>query len=418
MDKEQSLDCYNQDFASCLPWPLSPLNYFSAHHTIVSLCLLLLFTIFIFLFFNIPGITFTMSFLSFLLLLGAFQGIAIALILVFNPRKRNQSTYLLAFLLINSSGYLLFEYFVFAKVLLDIPHLIGVYLPALFLIPPNFYLLLRSEVDQEFGFKWKQLSHLAPSILVIICMMPYYLRSAIEKQQVFIHHTSAFTLYPYAQWFAIGLFFISVFYAIFSLQLFYDKNSMSKKKKWLKNYTYVFIVILVIVLISQAIVISFERHPTSMMVFSVVAFSALIHFVGYSAIYQSNFLNTTGTALEPHFSNIQKEELKSQILNMLEDEKAYLKSNLSSDDFCNKLEINKRYLSHFINQEFNCSLTYLVNSYRVTMAKKMLLDKQYDHLNFVGIASKAGFSNKDSFTRTFKRHEGLTPSSFRKNQSL
>ena len=103
---------------------------------------------------------------------------------------------------------------------------------------------------------------------------------------------------------------------------------------------------------------------------------------------------------------------------LLENEKVFKKNDLTSKFFCNELSINSKYLSHVVNTEFNCNLTYLVNSYRVEEAKKMIWDKKYVHLNFLGIAIESGFNTKNTFTRSFKRHTGMTPTEYKNSIQL
>jgi len=43
----------------------------------------------------------------------------------------------------------------------------------------------------------------------------------------------------------------------------------------------------------------------------------------------------------------------------------------------------------------------------------MIISQEYNHLNFLGIAIETGFNTKNTFTRTFKRHTGKTPSQFK-----
>jgi YesN/AraC family two-component response regulator len=82
------------------------------------------------------------------------------------------------------------------------------------------------------------------------------------------------------------------------------------------------------------------------------------------------------------------------------------------------LDINTQYLSKYINTEFNCSFTYFVNSYRIELAKKLMLDSKHSHLSLLGIAMEVGFKTKNTFTRAFQKQCDMTPSSYKKTTSI
>ena len=167
-------------------------------------------------------------------------------------------------------------------------------------------------------------------------------------------------------------------------------------------------------LIAQLIFVLSDFYPYYVMLSTVFASSILIHFVGYSALRTSRITNSeNGNGRELLLPEDKRIRLKNQITNLLSVEKMYRKSDLSVHDFCDRLSLNSNYLSRLVNTEFGCSLTFLINSYRVEAAKKMIGSKKFSHLNFLGIASEAGFNTKNTFTRAFKRHVGMTPSQYK-----
>ena len=151
--------------------------------------------------------------------------------------------------------------------------------------------------------------------------------------------------------------------------------------------------------------------------------ASLIHAVGYWAIKESVIIHGNGAGLATNryqSSGLTKSKagyLKRKLLDLMETEKIYRDSKAGLLKISKRLSVNSRYLSQLVNQDFQCSLTDFVNSYRIDEAKRMLTDKKYDHLNLLGIAMEAGFNTKNTFTRVFKRHPGQTPSDFRKTQS-
>ncbi|WP_128543865.1 helix-turn-helix domain-containing protein [Larkinella soli] len=109
-----------------------------------------------------------------------------------------------------------------------------------------------------------------------------------------------------------------------------------------------------------------------------------------------------------------KEQYLRQILNYLEQKKAYLEPDLTLDGLAKQLGINRFYVSQVINEQLGKSFTDLVNGYRVEVAKQLLTDPAKAHFSIVGVGFEAGFNSKTAFNTTFKKVTGLSPSEYRK----
>ena len=357
-----------------------------------------------------------MEVLLFFLFFGIVQGFCIALILALKYKSQITSSRFLIILLLISSGYLIFEYFViYERLLVKLPHFTGAYLPFLYSIPPLFFLFVKFETDKSSKLTSLLFLHAIPAVIIFIMMIPYYLRPAAEKRETFYNHSEAYQLYPNAKLFAGILILMGIVYAVKSVLLFRRKQFHSQKSKWIRNYAVFFLVLLIIITLFQITIVLTHSHSNNIMAIALLIFSFFIHFIGYSMMSTTTILRGSIENSKIHLDNTKKDTLKTQLESLLIDEKVYTNSKLTLDDFCEKLDINKKYLSNFINQEFDCSFTTLINNYRVNDAKAMLKDKTYNHLNFSGIAGLVGFNDKNSFTRVFKRHTGLTPSEFRSN---
>jgi len=191
-------------------------------------------------------------------------------------------------------------------------------------------------------------------------------------------------------------------------------KSVNAKLRWLKNYTLVFLLFIFLFLIAQLIFIFSDFYPYYIMLSTILSASLLVHFIGYWALRESRIANSSDSRQEKRLiSDIRAIEIKEQILYLLEYEKLYQKSDLSINDFSERLSINTKYLSQLINSEFSCSITSLINSYRVKASKALIMNKNYNHINFLGIANEVGFNTKNTFTRAFRRHTGMTPSQYK-----
>lgn len=95
-----------------------------------------------------------------------------------------------------------------------------------------------------------------------------------------------------------------------------------------------------------------------------------------------------------------------------------IESDLSSDLSLNNLAsifgVNPSYLSSLFKKETGVTLTEYVNKKRVERAKELLLST---NLQIQNISQRCGILDVNYFTKTFKKHTGLTPKKYRENQA-
>lgn len=107
------------------------------------------------------------------------------------------------------------------------------------------------------------------------------------------------------------------------------------------------------------------------------------------------------------------EELADYVLRRLhtfmEEQQGYRDSSLSLEMLCTIAGTNRSYLSRIINQYAQCSVPDYINLYRLREAKRLLLSTDMKHQV---IALEVGFGSYQSFTRNFKKQEGVTPATY------
>lgn len=91
----------------------------------------------------------------------------------------------------------------------------------------------------------------------------------------------------------------------------------------------------------------------------------------------------------------------------------YSNSNLSVGMIGDMVELVPNYLSTVFKKQTGQSLLDYIQSVRIQMAKELLRDS---NRGLKDISIEVGFTNTDSFTRVFKKHEGITPGQYRKQQ--
>jgi len=117
-------------------------------------------------------------------------------------------------------------------------------------------------------------------------------------------------------------------------------------------------------------------------------------------------------------SSEKKEEYLEKIIHSLEEKKLYRQGNIKLQSFSEMVSIKPHCISQVVNEKLNKNFRELINSYRIREAKKSLMDPALKDSSILEIAFDVGFNSKSAFNRVFKKHTGLTPSQFRKQNKL
>ncbi len=106
-------------------------------------------------------------------------------------------------------------------------------------------------------------------------------------------------------------------------------------------------------------------------------------------------------------------ELALRFEKFLAEEKPYLWSEVSLDEFCKKLNTNRTYLSKLINDKYSMGFYDLLFEYRIRTAMEYLNDPKFKHISVEGIGEMTGFKSNSNFYKRFKSVVGMTPNQFR-----
>ena len=99
----------------------------------------------------------------------------------------------------------------------------------------------------------------------------------------------------------------------------------------------------------------------------------------------------------------------------LEQEKPYCNPDFQLTDLRQVLPLNRTYLSQLINTEYGCSFYQWVNRLRIEEAKR--IKAEHPELTLQDIAERCGLSSRQTFSRTFLRETGKTPSEWWSTQN-
>ena len=115
------------------------------------------------------------------------------------------------------------------------------------------------------------------------------------------------------------------------------------------------------------------------------------------------------------YANYQADdEYVSRILKFMDDEKPYLKSNITLDALSEFIDVPARELTATLNGHFKMNFYEFINNYRIKEAKEILAADSNQEKTISDIFLAVGFNSKSVFNTFFKKNVGITPSEFRK----
>lgn len=104
-------------------------------------------------------------------------------------------------------------------------------------------------------------------------------------------------------------------------------------------------------------------------------------------------------------------KLLKSIIELMENEQIFLNSDLRLQDIVKRLNSNRNYVSEAIVQSEYGSFYFLVNSFRVDYAAKLITENP--NFTMDAIAMQSGFSSRQILTKSFKEHKKKSPSEYK-----
>jgi AraC-like DNA-binding protein len=100
---------------------------------------------------------------------------------------------------------------------------------------------------------------------------------------------------------------------------------------------------------------------------------------------------------------------------MLED-KMYTDPDISLRSLAKKLSISYHVLSQFLNSNIGMEFRNFINEYRVEEAKRIIASDPESSI--ISVCFNVGFRSKSAFNNAFKKHTGISPTEYKKNNSV
>ncbi|MEE4190878.1 MAG: helix-turn-helix domain-containing protein [Halieaceae bacterium] len=111
----------------------------------------------------------------------------------------------------------------------------------------------------------------------------------------------------------------------------------------------------------------------------------------------------------------QLEALKQQLDNLMREQRAYLRPDLTLPELADAMDCSVNHLSQVINAGFGMSFFDYLNRARVNDAMQLLGDSGGDAPTVLDVALQVGFNSTSTFYVAFKKVTGQTPAQYRRS---
>ncbi len=392
----------------------------------------------------------TLDWLHVIALLGAAQGVLLAIGLVLKPCNRTANR-LLAAAVVSFTLYLLGAVYYAAGLVPLWPHFFGVTYPLPFLFGPLVYLYALSASDGSRRLRARDGLHLLPFVLAVLAGLPIYLLSGAGK--VALLAALAGGQRPWLLAVADPLKLISgVTYAAATL-LFLRRHAERVKDSYshLERVNLRWLLWLggsgaaIWLLASVLQLVEALAHVRLGWADDIVALAValLVYAIGYMGLRQPEVCELAASDVVPAaadrepttaakadaaceaepaaeasryersgLSDWEAASLKKRLLALMEADQPWRESELTLSDLAARLSTTPHKLSEVLNAHLDQTFYDFVNGYRVRAVQQRLAEGGKAPKLLV-LALDAGFASKSTFNDVFKKHTGQTPSAYR-----
>lgn len=374
------------------------------------------------------------TFKSAIELLAAFQAFLFALYLLLSPVTKSKSSIYIAIFLILLGLNMAVNYLIYY--LNPISPNLSIFLnTTFFLMPASLYLYNKSSLQPRFKLKVIDILHFLPFIIVNIVLIPsVYLENLKENP--------ATTDFHYALQKMLYLLFYALIFYYQALSFIFLRRS---KKLYLENYSntnirryrYLYtlnILFTVLFLVSASKNLLILGLGTTDIEYAsvIIKFSLLVFFcwITYNGLHSPELFRGDAepihTIEEMLNENVQKsgalnnnaEQSIDKVSKFMIETEAFLDPTLSLNSLARQTNTPPRELSLLINHNLNKHFFDYVNEFRIEKAKSLLANPDEKDLTILEILYSVGFNSKSSFNTAFKKLCGVTPTQYRKSNTL
>jgi AraC-like DNA-binding protein len=384
--------------------------------------------------------------LLFLSILGIFLS---GILLYFNARKNLATLYLGSFFLLLSI-YVFYQYIlVYSKSVLLVSIFlfnIALVVSPLYLIGPMLYWYFRSVLTDHYRLSKKDLWHLLPMLIYFVSAIPYSFvpwEVKVETAQNVVASVGSLGIYRVtllASWLSPKVEFLSrpvltFGYTLWSAGLVINYlvkkkgSGVLSKQHFMKKWLFLLLGFLLILEITQIVLIIkiFEMHFSELFftinIIRILSLSGLIGLLispfFFPAILYGlpRYPEFIARQADPgkkasHFESEYIHYIRQKADSCMKEHQPYLQPDFNLAHLSVHTQIPVHHLSYFFREEKKQHFNEYRNQWRINHAKKLIKEGKANEFTLETIGLQSGFTSRNAFLTTFKKVEGITPSTF------
>lgn len=289
-------------------------------------------------------------------------------------------------------------------------------LPVLLFLPALLLFFVKSSIDTNFSIRGTYLYFLFPGLIDVLYRIGAWLYVTNHSEGAvydFITGRGAHFLYE-----GIGIVF-SLLCLILIIKLLLKQNFKNTD-----GYRFFRFVILGVFLILLRWMVMYwvdfsapGSYDTTLQDIFWLLDSLFLLYMGYKFFTVPKIIRLPAK----QFTNLEGKTNLQDYLNrlnqLLNEEKIFLNPELKRSDLAEKLELSEVQISSLFKQGYQSSFYEVINEYRIKEAIKLIDSGRLEKITIEALAKESGFKSKTTFNKTFKKHNGTTPSFYLQSNS-
>jgi AraC-like DNA-binding protein len=356
-------------------------------------------------------------------------------------RGKTRADYLLVAWLAVIGVHLLCFYIFSTRQYDDYPWLVVVAFPLPLVHGPFLFLYTTSQVSRR-GFRFTQLLHFVPVLLSYLLFGEFFLLPADMQLEAVRQEGRGYETHMMVN--SLAVYLSGVTYIALALaRLMRYKRSIVQCFSNTERINFNWLLYLIIWMVVIWLIVMFVGDSGS--VFGAV--SVFVIWIAYFGIKQVQVFSQGGKRtndpdeiagippepVQPTQSQLPEtitnskyakstlsaadaDSIHERLTRVMREEQPYKDPELTLDQLAKQLGIHPNYLSQVINTKEQKSFYDLINESRVNEFIRLSSQPQSQQFTLVSLAYDCGFNSKASFNRNFKKHTGVTPSEYRRQQ--
>lgn len=364
--------------------------------------------------------------MQYLHVIGTFQGILLAAILLFSAGVNNTGRIM--------GVWCLFLAFYFCCPLIVVHAEDTVFANLIgwgYFVPASFgaflYLYFRSAIIKK-SFHLKDSIHATPLLLCLLLNIDFLFSTPTEKINIANNalHKENIQLLTQIIMFVQAFFYLALSVKLITKSGRHARDTLSNFNPKIFTWLWVVLNLYAAMLLTEAVSTIIGANSTLAIASDLIAFT-LIYSVSMAQWREPNLFTIDNLSETPAealnsttkaqcFDSNTRAKLLENIVQYMEEEQPYLESELSLDALARYTNLSSHYLSEILNQQANKNFYQFVNEYRIKTVCSQISSNPKERL--IDLALSAGFSSKSTFNAVFKQFKGMTPSQYRKQLKL